>query len=100
MRVFGCPARELRWRGHRADAGRHQQHPQPDLNPTDPQVVTDSQITSEAKTLGDKADPGKIDESARKFNADGRDVVAVPERQGVGRNPDAMVDGSRSSSRR
>jgi hypothetical protein len=78
--------------------------PSPDLNPTDPQVVSDSQITGQAKDIADSADLGKIDESAKTFNADeraiadqlakdGRDVTAVAERQGAGRNPDAMVDG-------
>ncbi|MFL6140434.1 MAG: hypothetical protein ACJ72N_01015 [Labedaea sp.] len=77
--------------------------PNPDLNPTDPQVVTDSQITTDAKSLGDNADPGKVDESARRFSpperkiadrlaTDGHDVTSVPE-LGPGRNPDAMVDG-------
>jgi hypothetical protein len=78
--------------------------PSPDLSPADPQVVSDSQITGQARDIADSADLGKIDESARKFSPDeraiadtlakdGHDVTAVVERQGAGRNPDAMVDG-------
>ncbi len=78
--------------------------PNPEINTTDPQSVTDEQITGQAKDIADSADPGIVDESARSFNADekaiadrlakdGHDVTAVAERQGAGRNPDAMVDG-------
>jgi Contact-dependent growth inhibition CdiA C-terminal domain len=79
--------------------------PNPDIDPTQPQSVTDAQEQQAAEDIGDLGGKGKIDESQKKFSPEekaianrladqGHDVTALKESNVPNvRTPDSVVDG-------